>query len=227
MERRFLNELDELKVAINKMASLVDEQVDSSFKILEDGSTEFKRIKQKDREVDALDNLVMAKCENLLALFQPVAGDLRFILAAIKVGNQLERCGDIAVNIVQRIDKIENFYELVSDLDILKMADIARMMVKDAITAFVNQDTKLAEATYEKDDIVDAFNKSIFNQIVEKIKKNPDITEPCAHLIVLLRHIERLADHATNIAEDVIFLTENEIISHKKKLKNFHSPSQD
>jgi len=116
MERRFLNELDELKSQSNKMASLVDEQVDSSFKILEDGSTEFKRIKQKDREVDALDNLVMAKCENLLALFQPVAGDLRFILAAIKVGNQLERCGDIAVNIVQRIDKIENFYELVSSL---------------------------------------------------------------------------------------------------------------
>jgi len=227
MERRFLNELDELKVAINKMALLVNEQVESSFNILEDGTTEIVKIKQKDREIDALDNLVIAKCENLLALFQPVAGDLRFILSALKVGNQLERCGDIAVNIVQRINKIDHFSELVSDIEIFEMANVARIMVKDAITAFINQDTKLAEATYAKDDIVDEYNKRIFKQIIDKIKKNPENTEPYAHLIVLLRHIERLADHATNITEDVIFLTQNEIVTHKKKLQNFHLPEQD
>jgi phosphate transport system protein len=169
----------------------------------------------------------MAKCENLLALYQPVASDLRFILTAIKIDSQLERCGDIAVNIAQRVKKTDNFSELISGTDIPEMAHTARTMVKDAITAFVNQDTELANTIWIKDDVVDDLNKKIFNQLVEKIKNNPDLAESCAHLIVLSRHLERLADHATNISEDVIFLTENEIVAHKKKLKNFHMPGSE
>ncbi len=225
MERHFEKEFEELKIAINKMASLVDEQVQNSFEIMEEGNVElYKKVKQKDREVDAYDNLIMAKCENLLALYQPVATDLRFILTAIKIDSQLERCGDIAVNIVQRVRRTDNFHELIAGTDLPEMSNAARVMVKDAITAFINRDTKLADTIWVKDDLVDDLTKKIFSQLVEKIKTNPQLAESCAHLIVLSRHIERLADHATNISEDVIFLTENEIVAHKKKLKDFHLP---
>jgi len=225
MERHFEKEFDELKVTINKMASIVDEQVDNSFKDMEDAGVRlYKEVKQRDREVDAYDNLIMAQCENLLALYQPVATDLRFILTAIKIDSQLERCGDIAVNIVQRVKKTDNFREIIAQTDLPEMGRTARIMVKDAITAFINRDSELAKTIWAKDEIVDSFNKKIFNQLVELIKAKPEQAEACAHLIVLTRQIERLADHATNISEDVIFLIENEIVSHKKKLENYKLP---
>ena len=207
------------------MASIVDEQVESSFKDMEDqGARLYKSVKQRDREVDAYDNLIMAQCENLLALYQPVATDLRFILTAIKIDSQLERCGDIAVNIVQRVKKTDNSRDLIAETDLPEMAKTARIMVKDAITAFINRDGELANSIWAKDDIVDDLNKKVFNQLVDKIKSNPELAEACAHLIVLTRQIERLADHATNISEDVIFLLENEIVTHKKKLRDFQLP---
>ena len=97
-------------------------------------------------------------------------------------------------------------------------------MVKEAITSFINRDSELAKTTWAKDEIVDSLNKKIFNQLVEVIKANPENAEAGAHLIVLSRQIERLADHATNIAEDVVFLIENEIVSHKKKLQDYKLP---
>ncbi len=225
MERHFEKEFEELKTAINKMASIVDEQVENSFKDMEDSAVRlYKTVKHRDREVDAYDNLIMAKCENLLALYQPVASDLRFILTAIKIDSQLERCGDIAVNIVQRVKRTDNFRDIIAQTDLPEMAKIARTMVKDAITSFINRDCDLANNIWVNDDIVDELNKKIFAQLVDKIKANPDLAEPCAHLIVLARQIERLADHATNISEDVIFLLENEIVTHKKKLEDFHLP---
>ena len=225
MERHFEKELEELKTTINKMASIVDDQVENSFKVMEDSGVRlFKEIKQRDREVDAYDNLIMAQCENLLALYQPVATDLRFILTAIKIDSQLERCGDIAVNIAQRVKKTENFRDIIVQTDLPDMAKITREMVKDAITSFINCDSELAKTIWKKDDIVDDYNKKIFKQLVEKIKSNPEITEACAHLIVLSRQIERLADHATNISEDVIFLVEAEIIAHQKKLSGYQLP---
>ncbi len=225
MERHFEKEFDELKMTINKMASIVDEQVDNSFKDMEDAGVKlYKEVKQRDREVDAYDNLIMAQCENLLALYQPVATDLRFILTAIKIDSQLERCGDIAVNIVQRVKKTDSSRELISQTDLPEMGRTARLMVKDAITAFINRDSELAKTIWAKDEIVDSLNKKVFNQLVEVIKSNPENTEAGAHLIVLSRQIERLADHATNIAEDVVFLIENEIVSHKKKLQNYKLP---
>ncbi len=225
MERHFEKEFEELKTTINRMASIVDEQVEDSFKDMEDqGARLYKSVKQRDKEVDAYDNLIMAQCENLLALFQPVASDLRFILTAIKIDSQLERCGDIAVNIVQRIKKTDKFREIIAQTDLPEMARIARIMVKDAITSFINRDVEIAKSIWVNDDMVDDLNKKIFNQLVEIMKSEPELAEVCAHLIVLSRQIERLADHATNISEDVIFLIENEIVTHKKKLKDFQMP---
>jgi phosphate transport system protein len=225
MERHFEKEIEELKITINKMASIVDEQVENSFKDMEDVEARlFKYVKQRDREVDAYDNLIMAQCENILALFQPVASDLRYILTAIKINSQLERCGDIAVNIVQRVKKTDKFRDIITETDLPEMGKIARNMVKDAITSFINTDEKQASSVLEKDDIVDEYNKKVFKQLVEKMKSNSELIEACAHLLVLSRQIERLADHAANIAEDVIFLVKNEIVTHKKKLQDYHLP---
>ncbi len=225
MERHFQKEMDELKTTINKMASIVDEQVENSFRDMEDPEVRlFKEVKQRDKEVDAYDNLIMTQCENLLALYQPVASDLRFILTAIKIDSQLERCGDIAVNIVQRVKKTDNFRDIINQTDLQQMGKTSREMVNNAITAFINHDVNLAKTIWEKDDIVDNLNKKIFKQLVDIIKSKPELAEACAHLIVLSRQIERLADHATNISEDVVFLVEAEIVSHKKKLEGFQLP---
>lgn len=225
MQRHFENEIEDLKTTIIKMASLVDEQVENSFKYMESAEADlYKFVKNKDVEVDAYDNLIMAQCENILALYQPVASDLRFILTAIKIDSQLERCGDIAVNIIQRVRKIDGFGNLLQELKVLDMGKTAREMVRDAITSFVNRDTQLAAEVISKDDIVDKFNKTIFKSLVEKMQSDSQYIKACSHLIVLGRQFERLADHATNIAEDVVFLVEAEIISHRKKLKDFQLP---
>ena len=227
MQSHFEVEFDELKQSIIKMASLVDDQVENSFKDMEDSEVRlYKFIKGRDKEVDAYDNLIMAQCENLLALYQPVATDLRFIMTAIKIDSQLERCGDIAVNIVKRVKKTDKFRDLIAETRLFEMGRIVREMVKDAITAFINNDGKLARSVIEKDDTVDDLNKTIFNELVEKLKIDSSLAEPCAHLIVLTRHMERLADHATNISEDVIFLVDAEIIAHQKKLKDFKLPNE-
>lgn len=219
MQKHFETELEALKTNITKMASIVDEMVQEAFIALKDENLELcKKIKARDREIDAYDNLIKTQCENILALFQPFAIDLRFILTALMVNNQLERCGDIAVNITQRVKPLMNYKTLVEESKILEMGEIAKQMFKDAIDSFINRDSKLAEQIGEKDNIVDNYNKSIFRFLVDKMKTNSDLIEPASHLIILSRHIERLADHSTNIAEDVIFMVNAEIVSHKHKL---------
>ncbi len=219
MQKHFETELESLKTNIIKMASIVDEMVQEAFVALKEDNLELcKKIKARDREIDAYDNLIKTQCENILALFQPFAIDLRFILTALMVNNQLERCGDIAVNITQRVKPLMNYKFLVDESKIFEMGEIAKQMFKDAIDSFINRDSKLAEQIGEKDNIVDNYNKNIFRFLVDKMKSNPDLIEPAAHLIILSRHLERLADHSTNIAEDVIFMVNAEIVSHKHKL---------
>ncbi|NJD22861.1 MAG: phosphate signaling complex protein PhoU [Melioribacter sp.] len=222
MQEHFTREVEGLKTNLIKMASLVDEQVDRAYKALETGDVELCRgIKAKDNEIDAYDNLILAQCENILALFQPVASDLRFIMSALLINNQLERCGDIAVNISQRVKKTADFHSLIIESQILDMGKRAREMVKYAIDSFINQNIEQAEKVLQDEDAVDKLNKSIFKFLVSKMQSDPEVIEACAHLVVLSRHIERLADHATNIAEDLIFYINAEIIAHKKKLEKY------
>ncbi len=227
MQEHFMAEVESLKTNLIKMASLVDEQVERAINSLETGNVELcKGVKARDLEVDAYDNLIQAQCENILALFQPVAADLRFIISALMINNQLERCGDIAVNIAQRVKKIwksisqaNDFSTLIAETQINEMGKQARQMLKNAIDSFIYGDTKLADNVIKNDEIVDNLNKQAFQILVTKMQSNNILIEPAAHLIVLTRHIERLADHATNIAEDLVFYVEAKIISHKKKLQ--------
>lgn len=219
MQEKFVKESENLKENLIRMASLVDEQVSRATTALEIGDIELcKGIKAKDKEIDAYDNLINTQCENILALFQPVATDLRFIMSVLMINNQLERCGDIAVNIAQRVKKTKNHHNLISESKIVEMGKLAQQMVKDAIDSFIRSDTATASKVLEMDEKVDQLNKDAFKFLVSKMQVNPDTVEAGAHLIVLSRHIERLADHATNIAEDIIFYVNAEFIAHKKKL---------
>ena len=220
MQEHYTQEIESLKTNLIKMASLVDEQVERVFTALETGNSELcKGVKARDVEVDAYDNLIQAQCENILALFQPVAADLRFVISVMMINNQLERCGDIAVNIAQRVKKTADHHPLVTEAHIKEMGVQAREMIKQAINSFIHSDLELANTVISSDNIVDKLNKEAFNFLVEKMQSDHSVIVTCSHLIVLSRHIERLADHATNIAENLVFLVEAKIVAHKKKLE--------
>jgi phosphate transport system protein len=217
MKNHFVQEMASLKKNIQQMAELVDAQLEFALQAMNTGNTELcKFVRNRDREIDAYDNLVQAQCENVLALFQPVAGDLRFIMTALMVNNQLERCGDIAVNIVQRVQKTMENRDLLAESGLYEMGEQSRAMARDAIDAFISSNLVLAQSVRDRDDIVDEQCRTIFNSLIVKMQSRADLVEPGAHFIVLSRHLERLADHATNIAEDVIFLIEARIVAHQQ-----------
>lgn len=221
MQEHFNQEVENLKTNLIKMASVVDDMVERSIQAIETGDIELcKGIKAKDLEVDAYDNLIQTQCENILALFQPFATDLRFVLSSLMINNQLERCGDIAVNISQRIKKTYSNKSLIDESKITEMAKKAKEMLRKAIDAFVLKNKELAQEVLKSDEEVDQLNKKSFKYLVEQMKNDSAIIETGAHLLILSRHIERLADHATNIAENIIFYIDGNLVSHYKKLQN-------
>jgi phosphate transport system protein len=143
-----------------------------------------------------------------------VAVDLRLLLAALGINSQLERVGDIAVNIAERAEALAAHNAFLRSTPLSDMAYIARTMVKDSFEAFVSQDPARATRVLESDDVVDRIGKDIFHQLVDQMKLVPALVEPGAHILILSRHIERLADHATNVAEQVIFLVESRRVKH-------------
>lgn len=220
MQEHFTQEIENLKTNLIKMASVVDDMVDRSIQAIETGDVELcKGIKAKDLEVDAYDNLIQTQCENILALFQPFATDLRFVLSSLMINNQLERCGDIAVNISQRIKKTYSNKTLIDESQITEMAKKAKEMLRKAIDAFVLKNKELAQEVLKSDEEVDQLNKHSFKYLVEHMKSDSALIETGAHLLILSRHIERLADHATNIAENIIFFIDGNLVSHYRKLQ--------
>ena len=215
MPRHFEIELDHLRTTIIKMGSLVDEQIDlATTALIESNAEKARFVIERDKKVDEFDNVIDALCERIFVLTQPVATDLRLIMAALKINHELERMGDIAVNIAERAIPLQNYLPLLRKSRVIEMSSIAREMVKRAIDSFVNNDPELAREILPKDDLVDNLNRDIFNFLVNEMKSNPDIIEAGAHIIVLSRHLERLADHATNISEDVVYLVDAKIVKH-------------
>jgi len=220
MERHFINEIDDLKNSLLRMVSVVDEQVEIAYNAILTGEiNNWESVKEKDNTVDTYDNEIKEQSKKILALYQPVASDLRFVFTAIMITNQLERCGDLAVNIASRIRKTADYREIVLSSDLIEMIKIARFMVKDAIDAFLHEDYALANSVLHRDSEVDRLNKATFNYLVEKMESDSGLVRVGAHMLIMAKHIERLADHATNIAEDVIFLVNDEIVSHTLKKK--------
>ncbi len=228
MKSNLNTEIENLKTNIIKMASLVDEQVEKVIYSLETGETEHcKGVKARDLEVDAYDNLIQAQCENMLTLFQPVDANLRFILSSLIINNQLERCGDIAVNIAERVKKTSGNHPLIQEAQIIEMSQNARKMLKQSIDSFIYQDTDLATMVIQSDDQVDQLNRQAFKFLVKKMQTEPVTIEPCAHLIILTRNLERLADHATNIAENLVFFVDAKIITHRNRLNKLPKTTEE
>ncbi|MHB8930358.1 MAG: phosphate signaling complex protein PhoU [Melioribacteraceae bacterium] len=222
MKEHFQGEIEELKSNLIRMASVVDDQVDKVITALETGNIDLcKGVKSRDMEVDAYDNLIQTQCENIIALFQPVATDLRLVMSAIMINNNIERCGDIAVNISQRVKKTGNERALIVESQIIDMARTSQTMLKNAIDSFIRNDTELASQVIANDETVDKMNKQIFSFLVAKMQSNPELIEACTHLVVMTRHLERMADHATNIAENLVFYVEAKIIAHRKKTERY------
>jgi phosphate transport system protein len=215
MTRHFEMEIDQLRTMLIRMGSLVEEQIDCAVKALVLGDMGLVRlVMERDKLVDDYDNTIDKQCMKIFALTQPVAVDLRLLMAALKINNELERIGDIAVNLCERVEPLAAHPELVRKTALAEMAESARKMMKLAIDSFVNNDPRLATKVLESDDYVDQLDRDTFTMMTKVMKESPQLIEPAVHIVILSRHIERLADHATNIAEDVIFLVNAKIIKH-------------
>jgi len=208
-------ELDQLRTMLIRMGSLVEEQIDCGVKSIIDGDESLSALViERDKKVDEYDNAIDQQCMRIFALTQPVAVDLRLLMAALKINNELERIGDIAVNLAERVKALVPFRAFVKETRLSEMATAAREMVKAAIDSFVNNDPGLAKKVLTSDDVIDSIDRQMFELMVGKMKGSKDLIEPAVHVVILSRHLERLADHATNIAEDVIFLVNARIIKH-------------
>ncbi len=216
MISKFEEELDKLRTRIIKMGSLVDEQVEYAFRALSEWNvTMAQLVMDRDTKVDKLDFKIEKQCQRIFALQQPVARDLRLIMAALKINSDLERMGDLAFNIARIVEPLLPHRRYVEQLEIDHMTDAVHTMVRHTIDSFVNNDPELALTIMKSDIRVDQYEQRIGRQIVEMMKSHNDFIEAGALLIVALRNMERLADHATNIAEDVIFFTQAKLVRNR------------
>lgn len=215
MERRFDEELNRLNERLLHMARQVEESVALSVRGLKERQEELAReVLAREPGINLLEIEIDELCMKLLALRQPVASDLRFITSAMKIAGELERMGDLAVNIAEVSLELLKVPLLKPLIDIPRMASIAQGMAKDAITAFVRRDEKLARAVCERDDEVDSLNDQIFRELLTYMISDPSTINRAVGLILVGRHLERIADHATNIGEDVIYLVLGKTIKH-------------
>jgi phosphate transport system protein len=215
MERLFDEELKNLKEKLLRMAALVEESIELSIEGLKEQKEEpALEVLKLEEDVNLLDVEIDETCLRLLALRQPMAGDLRFITSAMKIGTELERMGDLAVNIAQRALELNKMPLLKPLIDIPRMAVLARAMVTDSINAFINRDENLARDICKRDDEVDALNDQIFRELLTYMIEDPLTIKRAVGLLLVGRHLERIADHATNIGEDVIYLVKGKTIKH-------------
>ena len=215
MQRHFHEELEALKQTLLAMGGLVEDQIRRVMRALtERDDVLAQEVIDRDRQVNAYDVEVDETCVNLLALHQPAAGDLRFITTAMKIVTDLERIGDQAVNIAQRSLELNAEPQLKPYIDLPRMAEKAQAMVKESLDAFVARDTALARRVRAEDEAVDALNHQIFRELLTFTMADPTTIPRAIRLILIARFLERVADHATNIAEMVIYLVESRMVRH-------------
>ena len=216
MPVRLQKELQKLKMRILSLGTMVEERVRMAIKAVETRDEKLaKRIIEMDREIDENEVEVEEECLKILALHQPVAVDLRFITAVIKINNDLERIGDQAVNISQRVVSIARRPPVTVPFDYKLMAEKTEAMLRESLDALVNLDADLAHKVCLKDDEVDDINREIYDKVKEAIRSHPDRVGYMINLLLVSRHLERIADLTTNIAEEVIYLIEGEISRHR------------
>lgn len=211
-----LAEVEKLKKKILALAAVVEDRVIKAVKaVVSCDSGLAQQLVDSDVEIDHAEVEIEEDCLKLLALYQPVAADLRFIITVLKVNNDLERIGDLAVNIAERALFLCARPPVPPPFGLSEMQTEALAMLKKSLDALMKQDVKLAREVRASDDKVDAINRDIYKRISEAIRANPDHTERLLNHLSVSRYLERIADHATNVAEDVLYLVEGEIVRHR------------
>jgi phosphate transport system protein len=217
MAKYLHRELDKIKKRILTLGAMVEDRVRLSLEAVENyDAAAAQKVIDSDWEIDEIEVEVEEECLKVLALHQPVAVDLRFLIATIKINNDLERIGDQAVNVAERVITVAKAPGLGFGFDYQAMGEKTEDMLKMSLDALVNLDVDLAFKVLTLDDEVDAIQKDAYDQIKAAIRDTPDQVGYLVNLLLISRHLERLADHATNIAEEVIYLIEGEIVRHGK-----------
>ncbi len=215
MERHFDTELKHLRQQLVNMAGLVEEAIGRAIRALVSRDATLARgVIAGDEPINMAEIEIDELCLRFLALHHPEASDLRFVTMAFKINNDLERMGDLAVNIAQRTLDLLKEPLLKPLIDIPRMAELAQAMVKDSLDAFVRHDAELAREICRRDDDVDRLNDQVFRELLTYMLQDPRSIERAVGLILVGRHLERIADHATNIAEDVVYLVQAKTIKH-------------
>jgi phosphate transport system protein len=213
----FHEDLEALKARLLVMGGLAEERVRASVQALvERDADQAEAVRVGDEPINRLHVDIDQRCVTLIALNQPMAADLRAIVAAVKINTDLERVGDLAVNIAEAVQGYLTHLPVKPLIDIPRMADIAQRMLRDALDAYVRRDLPLAEQVLADDDALDHLKSQVFLELLTHMRDAPATIEPALDLILISRHLERIGDHATNIAEDVIFMVTARDVRHHR-----------
>ena len=219
MERTLDQHLDHLKGELLKMGSAVEESIEQAVQSLVERDNHLVDVVEEGgHHIDDWEVEIEEECLRVLAVQQPVAGDLRLVAGIMKINYDLERINDQAVNIAQRARLLNQMPQLKPLIDIPRMAELARGMVRDALDAFVNRDVELANKVRRIDDIMDALRDQIFRELLTYLNTGiPSTVDQGILLILVSRHLERIGDHSSNIAENAVYLVQGRIVRHKKE----------
>ncbi|MFZ2385344.1 MAG: phosphate signaling complex protein PhoU [Candidatus Omnitrophota bacterium] len=222
MQRHFDLELDKLKKQLLEMGKLVEKAISASLEALEKlDAASAENVVRSDRAIDELENALDERCLDLLALQQPMAGDLRFIAMSMKISTDLERMADLAVDIAQRVMELDGKPLLKPLVDIPKLAELAKRMTAEALLAFVEKDADAAAGIIMMDTEADRLRNLIQKELLEDFMAKDSAVIPRAMpLLLIARHLERICDHATNISEDVIYMVRADIVKHHPERLN-------
>ena len=219
METHFQQELNHLKKELLKMAGLAEQAIANAIdSLVKRDSALAERTIREDKAINEMELAIDDLSLKLLALHQPMAADLRFITSAMRINIELERIGDLAVNIAERALSLNQELQLKPYIDIPRMAEITKNMVKTVLDAFVAGDPDLARAVCERDDQVDDLNDQVFRELLSYMLADPKTITRAVHLIIVSKYLERIADHATNIAEDVIYMVQAKTVKHHPEM---------
>jgi phosphate transport system protein len=221
MTAHFFREMERLHRNVLSMCSAAEELINDALDGLRARRSELSQeLSGRDQEVDEWDIRIEEECLKILALYHPVANDLRRVMVVMKISGELERVADLAVSIAERSSGICMYPDFPMPEGLEEMARQALSMLHDSIDAFVEQSARAARGVCGRDDQVDALNDVLIREVLNVMKNRSDLIEPCMHLFSVIRHLERVADHATNIAEDVVYMVEGAIIRHPRLLRN-------
>ncbi len=216
MSKHLERDLNQLKKKILTMGAMVESAANKAINALVERRLQWaEEVMAGDDEIDSSEVEIEEDCLKALALHQPVAADLRFIITVLKVNNDLERMGDLAVNIAERAAYLTTHDPIQVPVDFTRMIEVVRAMVRDSLDALVKRDAALARRVRQRDDEVDELNRNMYELLQDLMAREPQAIKRAVHTLSASRHLERIADLATNVAEDVVFMVEGEIVRHR------------